>query len=73
MQKKKKHKTNEAEVRNLPDKEFKIIVIKMLTELKENNKGTQLEHLPRTIKYRKKGSELNNITEMKIHYVNLIE
>lgn len=45
----------------------------MLTELKENNKGTQLEHLPRTIKYRKKGSELNNITEMKIHYVNLIE
>ena len=42
------------------------MIIKILTELKENNKGTQLELQQRTRKYKQNKSELNNtITEMK--------
>ena len=39
--------------RNLPDKKFLKNTHKMLTELKENNKGTQLESQQRTRKYKK--------------------
>ena len=35
LQKKKKRTTNETEVNNLPDKECKVIVRKMLTELRK--------------------------------------
>ena len=46
-------KKKKKKERNLPDKKFFKNTHKMLTELKENNKGTQLEIQQRTRKYKK--------------------
>lgn len=57
---------NETEINYLPDKEFKALVIKMLTELGKRIKEHRI--LTRNYKYKKNKSELRNkIAEMKKH------
>ena len=57
-------KPNKMKISNLPDKEFKAIVIEMLTELGKRIENTELQQ--RTKKHKKNQSELKmTITEMK--------
>ena len=58
--------TNKTEINNLPDEEFKALIIKMLTEL-GNSKDKHSESFNKELENIKKNqSELNKtITEMK--------
>ena len=60
--------TNETEINNLPDEQFKVLVIRMLTELGKRI-GEHSGHINKELKSIKKNhSELKNtITEMKKH------
>ena len=57
-------KLNEMEINNLSDKEFKVMIIKMLTKLRRRM-DDHSENFSRVRKYFKKSELKNTITEIK--------
>lgn len=63
--KKTERKLNKMEINNLPDKEFKVMIIRMLTELKRSMDERRENFKKNILKFFKNQSELKNaITSM---------